>query len=138
VADENRTPAKLTGTTRFEQDSRERPAWRNEKLSQSKIFDVSFGLRFTGPPSLHVSGADHTRRHSTSRSTDHRVSDMCDNLRSSTLGLLLLPRSLLLHDMSHLPHAHYETSKRDSPNEIKVKENKMKLSRIRIQTSLSQ
>jgi hypothetical protein len=73
------------------------------------------------PPSLHVSGVDRTRRHSTSRSTGHRVSDMCDNLRSSTLGLLLLPRSSLLHDMSHLPHAHYETSKRDSPNETKVK-----------------
>jgi hypothetical protein len=37
--------------------------------------------------------------------------------------------------MSHLPPAHRETSKRDSPNELKVKKKqKQKLSRIRIQT----
>jgi hypothetical protein len=42
--------------------------------------------------------------------------------------------------MPHLPPAHHETSKRDSPNETKVneKQNKTKLSRIRIQTSPSQ
>jgi hypothetical protein len=40
--------------------------------------------------------------------------------------------------MPHLPPAHHETSKRDSPNETKIKENKMKLSQIRIQTSPSQ
>jgi hypothetical protein len=42
--------------------------------------------------------------------------------------------------MPHLTPAHHETSKRDSPNETKVKEkqNKIKLSRIRIQTSPSQ
>jgi hypothetical protein len=36
-----------------------------------------------------------------------------------------------------LPPAHHETSKRDSPNETKIKEkqNKTKLYRIRIQTS---
>jgi hypothetical protein len=38
----------------------------------------------------------------------------------------------------HLPPAHHETSKYDSPNETKVKKNKTKLSRIRIQTSPSQ
>jgi hypothetical protein len=45
-----------------------------------------------------------------------------------------------LHAMPHLPPAYHETSKRDSSNEIKVKEkeNKTKLSRIRIQTSPSQ
>jgi hypothetical protein len=39
-----------------------------------------------------------------------------------------------LHAMSHLPPAHHETSKRDSPNELKIKENKTKQSRIQIQT----
>jgi hypothetical protein len=40
--------------------------------------------------------------------------------------------------MPHLPPLHHETSRRDSPNERKIKKNKTKLSRIRIQTSPSQ
>jgi hypothetical protein len=32
-----------------------------------------------------------------------------------------LPRSLSQHAMPHLPHAHHETSKHDSPSEIKIK-----------------
>jgi hypothetical protein len=36
--------------------------------------------------------------------------------------------------MSHLSPAHHETSKRDFPNELKVKKTKTKTSRIRIQT----
>jgi hypothetical protein len=40
--------------------------------------------------------------------------------------------------MPHLPPAHHETSKRDSPNETKIKEKQKKLSQIRIQTSPSQ
>jgi hypothetical protein len=40
--------------------------------------------------------------------------------------------------MPHLPPAHHETSKRDSPNETKIKEKQNKLSWIRIQTSSSQ
>jgi hypothetical protein len=42
--------------------------------------------------------------------------------------------------MPHLPPAHHETSKHDSPNETKIKEkqNKTKLSQIRIQTLPSQ
>jgi cytochrome c-type biogenesis protein CcmH/NrfF len=35
-------------------------------------------------------------------------------------------RSSSLHAMSHLPPAHHETSKRDSPNELKIKKNKNK------------
>jgi hypothetical protein len=40
--------------------------------------------------------------------------------------------------MPYLPPAHHETSKRDSPNEIRSNKNKTKLSRIWIQTSPSQ
>jgi hypothetical protein len=50
------------------------------------------------------------------------VPDLCDHPRSSTPGLLLLQRSSSLHAMPHLPPAHHETSKRDSPNETKIKE----------------
>jgi hypothetical protein len=40
--------------------------------------------------------------------------------------------------MPHLPPTHHESSKHDSPNETKIKENKTKPSQIRIQTSPSQ
>jgi hypothetical protein len=76
----------------------------------------------THAPHLHVHGADRTRRHPTSRSPGHLVPNLCDHPRSSAPGLLLLPRSPSLHAMPHLPHAHHETSKRDSPNETKIKE----------------
>jgi hypothetical protein len=69
-----------------------------------------------------VASADRTRRHPTSRPPDHRVPDLCDHPRSSAPGLLLLPRSSSLHAMPHLPPAHHETSKHNSPNEIKIKE----------------
>jgi hypothetical protein len=64
---------------------------------------------------------DRTWRHPTSRSPGHRVSDLCDHLRSSAPGRLLLPRSSSLHVMPHLPTAHHETSKHDSPDETKIK-----------------
>jgi hypothetical protein len=51
---------------------------------------------------------------------------MCDHPRSSAPGRLLLPWSSSLHTMPHLPHAHHETSKHDSPNERKVKEKQNK------------
>jgi hypothetical protein len=73
-------------------------------------------------PRLHVHGVDRTRRHLTSRSPGHRVPDLCDRPRSSVPGLLLLPRSSSLHTLPHLPPAHHETSKCDSPNETKIKE----------------
>jgi hypothetical protein len=76
----------------------------------------------THAPSLYVPGADRTRRHPTSRPSDHQVPDMCDHPRSSAPGLLLLPRSSSLHAMPHLPPAHHKTSKHDSPNETKTKE----------------
>jgi hypothetical protein len=60
--------------------------------------------------------------HPTSRSPGHRVANLCDHPRSSAPGLLLLPRSSSLHVMPHLPPAHHETSKHDSPNETKIKE----------------
>jgi hypothetical protein len=41
--------------------------------------------------------------------------------RSSAPGLLLLPQSSSLHTMPHLPHAHHETRKHDSPNEQRIK-----------------
>jgi hypothetical protein len=80
----------------------------------------------TRPSSLHVPGADCTRRHPTSRPPGHRVPDMCDHPRSSALGLLLLPRSSSLHAMPRQPPAHHETSKRNSPNEPKIKEKQNK------------
>jgi hypothetical protein len=56
----------------------------------------------------------------------HRVPDLCDHPRSSAPGLLLLPRSSSLHVMPHLPPAHHETNKHDSPNETKIKEKQNK------------
>jgi hypothetical protein len=47
---------------------------------------------------------------------------------SSTPRLLLLPRSSSLHVMPHLPPAHHKTSKRDSPNETKIKVKSQKYS----------
>jgi hypothetical protein len=76
----------------------------------------------TRAPSLYVPGTDRTRRHPTSRPPGHRVPDLCDHVRSSAPGLLLLPWSSSLHAMPHLPPAHHETSKRDSLNETKIKE----------------
>jgi hypothetical protein len=38
-----------------------------------------------------------------------------------------LPQSSSLHALPHPPHAHHETSKRDSPNETKVKEKQNKI-----------
>jgi hypothetical protein len=76
----------------------------------------------THAPHLHMHGTDRTWRHSTSRSSGHRVPDLCDYLRSFAPGLQLLPRSSSLHAMPHLPPAHHETSKRDSLNETKIKE----------------
>jgi hypothetical protein len=80
----------------------------------------------THAPRLHVHGADRTRRHPTSRLPGHRVPDLCDHPWSSALGLLLLPRSMSRHAMPHLPPAHHETSKYDSPNETKIKEKQNK------------
>jgi hypothetical protein len=67
-------------------------------------------------------GADRTWRHPTSQPANHQVPDLCDHPWSSALGLLLLPRSSSLQAMPHLPAAHHETNKRDSPNETKIKE----------------
>jgi hypothetical protein len=75
---------------------------------------------------LHVPGADRTRRHQTSQPPSHRVSDLCDHPRSSAPGLLLLSWSSSLHAMLQLPPVHHKTSKRDSPNETKLKEKQNK------------
>jgi hypothetical protein len=72
-------------------------------------------------PHLHVHGADHTWHHPTSWLPGHRVPDLCDHSWSSVPGLLLLPWFSSLYAMPHLPHAHHETSKHDSPNETKIK-----------------
>jgi hypothetical protein len=52
---------------------------------------------------------------------NHWVPDLCDHLRSTTPGLLLLPWSSSLHVMPHLSPAHHETSKHDSPLKQKTK-----------------
>jgi hypothetical protein len=44
-----------------------------------------------------------------------------DHPQSSTLGLLLWPGSSLLPAMPHLPPAHHERSKHDSPNEKRIR-----------------
>jgi hypothetical protein len=79
---------------------------------------------------LFVHGVDRTQRHQTSRSSDHRVPDLCDHLRYYTPGLLLLPRSSLLPVIPHLPPAHHETSKHDSLNESKRNKDKVKTIKI--------
>jgi hypothetical protein len=80
----------------------------------------------TRAPRLQGNGADHPRRHPTSRSPGHRVPDLCDHPLSSAPGLLLLPWSSSLHIVPHLPPAHHKTSKHDSPNETKIKEEQNK------------
>jgi hypothetical protein len=77
----------------------------------------------TRAPSLHVPGTDRTRCHPTSWPPGHFIPRLCDHPRSSAPGLPLLPRSSSLHAMPHLPPTHHETSKRDSPNETKIKQN---------------
>jgi hypothetical protein len=92
----------------------------------------------THAPRLHVHSADRAGCHPSSRSSGHRVPDLCDYPRSSVTGLLLLPRSSSLPAMPHLSPAHHKISKHDSPNETKIKVKPSKLSRIQIQTSASQ
>jgi hypothetical protein len=46
---------------------------------------------------------------------------MLDHFHPSAPGLLLLPQSSSLHAMLHLSPAHHETSKHDSPHDIKIK-----------------
>jgi hypothetical protein len=134
--------AKLEKTvaTGFEANQRKPSEWFWGQTTHKPLSSVLRLNQETCPPHLHVHGADHTWCHPTSRSPGNRVPDLCDHPRSSAPGLLLLPRSSSLHAMPHLPPAHHETRKRDSPNETKIKEkqNKTKLSWIRIQTSPSQ
>jgi hypothetical protein len=106
----------------FEAQTDEKPSqwfWGQATDKQSTL--VLTLNQETHAPRLHVHGADLTRRHPTSRSPGHQVSDRWDHPRSSAPDLLLLPRSSSLHAMPHLPPAHYETSKHDSPNETKIK-----------------
>jgi hypothetical protein len=70
---------------------------------------------------LHVHGADRIQCYSTSRSPSHRISDLCDHPRSSVPGFLLLSRSSSLHAMPHLPAAHHEIRKHNSPNKTEMK-----------------
>jgi hypothetical protein len=58
-----------------------------------------------------------------------------DHPQSSAPGLLLLPRSSSLPNMSHLSPTQHETSKHNFSHEIKVKGRTTKMSRIQIQTS---
>jgi hypothetical protein len=58
--------------------------------------------------------------------------------RSSAPGLLLLPRSSPLPVMPHLPPAHYERNKRDSPHKIRDKGKTTETLRVQIQISTCQ
>jgi hypothetical protein len=68
-------------------------------------------------------------------SSSHRVPDLCDHPQSSAPDLLLLPRSSSLSAMPHLPLAHYETSKHNSPHETTNKGKTTETLWIWIQTS---
>jgi hypothetical protein len=121
-----------------------RPNWRNLSQwfwGQTTDKPSTLVLRLnqeTHAPRLLMHGVDRTQRHLTSRSPGHQVPDLCDHLRSPALGLLLLPRFSSLHAMLHLPPTHHETSKHDSPNEVKDESKTTKISQIRIQNSASQ
>jgi hypothetical protein len=95
-------------------------------------------LGFEAQPRNPCSSSPRARCHPISRLPGYRVPDLCDHPWSSAPGLLLLPRFSSLHAMPHLPPAHHETSKRDSPNKTKGKEKQNEQSRIQIQTSPSQ
>jgi hypothetical protein len=69
---------------------------------------------------LLVHDADRTRCYQTSRSSGYRVPNLCDHSRSSTPGLLLLPRSSSLPAIPHPPPAHHETSKCNSPHDTRI------------------
>jgi hypothetical protein len=56
-----------------------------------------------------------------------------DHLRSSVLGLILLCRSSLLSDMSHMSPTHYETNKHDFSHKIDCNRT-TKMSRIQIKS----
>jgi hypothetical protein len=104
------------------------PNWRKPSewfwsQTQNHSQTVRLGLRLnqkTHASHLYVHGADRTQCYPTSRSPDHQVLDLYDHLQFSAPGLLLLPRSLSLHVMSHLPPAHHEIRKHDSPTKQRI------------------
>jgi hypothetical protein len=115
----------------FEAQTDEKPSkWFSGQTTHKPSTLVLRLNQETHTPRLHLHRADRTRCHPTSRPPSHRVPDLCDHPQSSALGLLLLPRSSLLHAIPHLPPAHHETSKHDSPNERRIKEKQNNLSRI--------
>jgi hypothetical protein len=107
----------------------------NQRKSSTLILRLNQEIH---APRLHVHGVDRTQRYSTSRSSGHRVSDLCDHPRSFAPSLLFLSRFSSLHIMPHLPAAHHETNKHDSSNEPKVKGKTTELSQIQIQISPNQ
>jgi hypothetical protein len=113
-----------TVTIGFEAQTDEKPSewfW-GQTTGKPSTLDLRLNQE-TRAPRFHVHGANRTRHHPTSRSPGHWVPNLCDHSRSSAPGHPLLPpRSSLLHAMLHLPPAHHETSKHDSPNKTKIKE----------------
>jgi hypothetical protein len=113
-----------TVTIGFEAQTDEKPSeWFWGQTTHKPSILVLRLNQETRDPRLHVHGADHKRRHPTSRSPGHWVPDLCDHPQSYAPGLLLLLRYSSLHAMLHLPPAHHKTSKYDSPNETKIKWN---------------
>jgi hypothetical protein len=122
---------------RSKQEKPSPPVLRSNREKPSQWFGVqsiakreTLVLRLnqeTHAPHLLMHGVDHTQRHPTSQSSGHRVSNLCDYPRSSAPGLLHLSRYSSLPTMPHLPPAHHEASKRNSPHEPKYKSKTTKI-----------
>jgi hypothetical protein len=97
-----------TITTGFEDQTDEKPSeWFRGQTTHKPSTLILRLNQETCAPCLYVHGADHTQRHPTSRSSGHRVPDLCDHSRSSASGFLLLSWSSSLHSMMHMPPAHH-------------------------------
>jgi hypothetical protein len=88
----------------------------------------------TCTPCLHMHGADRTRRHWTSQSPATEYST-CATIPDLCTRSLTPARSSSLHDKPHLPPAHYEISKHNSPNEININVKQPKCPRFEFKPS---
>jgi hypothetical protein len=91
--------------------------------NHSQTVDLGFKAQPRNPRSLspHAQCRPHTAPLDLSI-TQPPSTDLCDHPWSSAPVLLLMPWSSSPRATPHLPPAHHETSKCDSPNETKIKE----------------